>query len=80
MVTGGKGSPCNIPGISYFNSFDKYYDYLINFHQSGEKMDLEKKWLEDLDEKPQGLGASGFLAKTYSYIVWIPGHRVSSFN
>ena len=34
MVTGGKGSPCNIPGVSYFNSFDKYYDYLIKLDQS----------------------------------------------
>ena len=33
MVTGGKGSPCNISGISYFNSFNKYYDYLIKFDQ-----------------------------------------------
>ena len=34
MVIGGKGSPCNIQGVSYFNSFDKYYDYLINFDQN----------------------------------------------
>ena len=33
MVTGGKGSPCNVLGVSYFNTFDKYYDYLINFDQ-----------------------------------------------
>ena len=33
MVTGGKGSPSNIPGISYIPSFDKYYDFLSNFNQ-----------------------------------------------
>ena len=33
MVIGGKGSPCNIQGVSYFNSFDKYYDYLIKYDQ-----------------------------------------------
>ncbi len=33
MVTGGKGSPCNITGVSYFSAFDKYYDYLIKFDQ-----------------------------------------------
>ncbi|MBT3510172.1 MAG: MerR family transcriptional regulator [Nitrospina sp.] len=33
MITGGKGSPCNIPGISYIPSFDKYYDFLSNFNQ-----------------------------------------------
>ena len=40
MVTGGKGSPCNVPGVSYFNTFDKYYDYLTNFNQTEKsKMD-----------------------------------------
>lgn len=34
MVTGGKGSPSNIPGISYLPSFNKYYDFLNNFNQS----------------------------------------------
>jgi len=43
MVTGGKGSPCNVPGVSYFNTFDKYYDYLINLDQNEKKLDLEKK-------------------------------------
>ena len=33
LVTGGKGSPRNIPGISYFPSFNKYYDFLSNFNQ-----------------------------------------------
>lgn len=46
MVTGGKGSPCNIPGISHFNSFDKYYDYLINFNQTGKKLDGVSKIIE----------------------------------
>ena len=33
LVTGGKGSPYKIPGISYITSFDKYYDFLSNFNQ-----------------------------------------------
>ena len=34
IVTGVKGIPCNVLGVSYFNTFDKYYDYLINFNQT----------------------------------------------
>jgi MerR family transcriptional regulator, light-induced transcriptional regulator len=33
LITGGKGSPSNIPGISNIPSFDKYYDFLSNFNQ-----------------------------------------------
>ena len=29
IITGGKGSPCNIHGISYIHTFKKYYDFLI---------------------------------------------------
>ena len=28
IITGGKGSPCNIQGVSYIDSFEKYYNYL----------------------------------------------------
>ena len=28
IVTGGRGSPCNIKGVSYIHQFDKYYDFL----------------------------------------------------
>jgi len=34
IVTGGKGSPGNIPGVSYIPSFEKYYDFLVNFDQT----------------------------------------------
>jgi MerR family transcriptional regulator, light-induced transcriptional regulator len=34
IVTGGKGSPCNIEGVSYIASFQKYYDFLINANHS----------------------------------------------
>ena len=34
MITGGKGSPCNIQGISYFHSFEKYYDFLNKTSES----------------------------------------------
>jgi MerR family transcriptional regulator, light-induced transcriptional regulator len=34
IVTGGKGSPCNIKGVSYLASFQKYYNFLINANQS----------------------------------------------
>lgn len=33
IVTGGKGSPGNIPGVTYIPSFDKYYDFLVNFNK-----------------------------------------------
>ncbi len=33
MVTGGKGSPCGIPEVSYLTDFDKYYDFLIDLDQ-----------------------------------------------
>jgi len=36
IVIGGKGSPCTVQGISYFHTFDKYYDYLTNFNQNAE--------------------------------------------
>ena len=29
IITGGKGSPCNIRGVSYIHTFKKYYDFLI---------------------------------------------------
>jgi MerR family transcriptional regulator, light-induced transcriptional regulator len=33
IVTGGKGSPCNIEGVDYIASFEKYYSFLVNFKQ-----------------------------------------------
>ena len=33
IVTGGKGSPCNIQGVSYIPSFKKYYNFLIEMNQ-----------------------------------------------
>jgi MerR family transcriptional regulator, light-induced transcriptional regulator len=30
IITGGKGSPCNIEGVGYIDSFQKYYNFLIN--------------------------------------------------
>jgi methanogenic corrinoid protein MtbC1 len=33
MVTGGKGSPWKIPGISYIPDFSNYYDFLVNYVQ-----------------------------------------------
>ena len=37
MITGGKGSPCNIQGVSYFHSFEKYYNFLNNLNKPCEK-------------------------------------------
>jgi len=34
MVTGGKGSPRNLPGVTYLTELDKYYDLLVNFNPS----------------------------------------------
>jgi MerR family transcriptional regulator, light-induced transcriptional regulator len=34
IVTGGKGSPCNIEGVTYIASLQKYYNFLINANQS----------------------------------------------
>jgi methanogenic corrinoid protein MtbC1 len=28
IITGGKGSPCNIPGVSYLSNFKKYYKFI----------------------------------------------------
>ena len=28
IITGGKGSPCNIPGVSHLPDFQKYYEFL----------------------------------------------------
>jgi len=33
IVTGGKGSPCNIQDVSYIPSFEKYYNFLIEMNQ-----------------------------------------------
>ena len=33
IVTGGKGSPCNIEGVSYMSSFEKYYNFLVEINQ-----------------------------------------------
>ena len=33
IVTGGKGSPCNIERVDYIASFKKYYDFLIEMNQ-----------------------------------------------
>ena len=32
VVTGGKGSPCNIPGVSYLPNFKKYYEFINSFN------------------------------------------------
>ena len=34
LVTGGKGSPGNIQGVTYISSFNKYYEFLINFRKA----------------------------------------------
>ena len=34
IVTGGKGSPWKISGISYIPDFNNYYDFLVNLEQS----------------------------------------------
>lgn len=34
MITGGKGSPGNIKGVSCIPAFNEYYDFLINLSQS----------------------------------------------
>ena len=34
LVTGGKGSPGNIQGVSYISCFRKYYEFLINFRKA----------------------------------------------
>ena len=31
IITGGKGSPCNIPGVSNILDFKKYYNFLVKF-------------------------------------------------
>ena len=33
VVTGGKGSPCNIPGVSYISCFEKYHEFLTKLNQ-----------------------------------------------
>jgi MerR family transcriptional regulator, light-induced transcriptional regulator len=33
IVTGGNGSPCNIEGVSYISSFEKYYNFLVEINQ-----------------------------------------------
>ena len=35
IVIGGKGSPCNISGISYFQSFNKYEFIIIKRKSNG---------------------------------------------
>ena len=37
IVIGGKGSPCTVRGVSYFHTFDEYYDYLINLVSADER-------------------------------------------
>ena len=32
IITGGKGSPCNIEGVSYISSFEKYYNFLVKIN------------------------------------------------
>ena len=34
ILTGGKGSPCNIDGISYIDNFKDYYNFLDSFSHS----------------------------------------------
>ena len=36
IITGGKGSPCNIEGISYISSFEKYYNFLVKINKTRE--------------------------------------------
>ena len=36
IITGGKGSPCNIEGVSYISSFEKYYNFLVKINQTRE--------------------------------------------
>jgi methanogenic corrinoid protein MtbC1 len=31
IITGGKGSPCNIPGVSNILNFKEYYNFLVKF-------------------------------------------------
>ena len=36
IVTGGKGSPCNIQDVSYIPSFEKYYNFLVKTNKTRE--------------------------------------------
>jgi len=36
IITGGKGSPCNIEGVSYIPSFEKYYNFLVKINKTRE--------------------------------------------
>ena len=36
IITGGKGSPCNIEGVSYISSFEKYYNFLVKTNKTRE--------------------------------------------
>ena len=36
IITGGKGSPCNIEGVSYISSFEKYYNFLVKINKTRE--------------------------------------------
>ena len=36
IITGGKGSPCNIERVSYISSFEKYYNFLVKINQTRE--------------------------------------------
>jgi len=33
LITGGKGSPCNIPGVTHLPDFKKYYEFLQNINE-----------------------------------------------
>ena len=33
IVTGGKGSPCNVPDVSFMPDFEKYYELLIRLNR-----------------------------------------------
>ena len=39
IATGGKGSPCNIEGVSHISSFKKYFSFLIAMTQPQESSD-----------------------------------------
>ena len=36
VITGGKGSPCNIEGVFYISSFEKYYNFVVKINQTRE--------------------------------------------
>ena len=41
IVTGGKGSPCNIQGVSYIPDFKNYYKFLVELNQVQQSKHME---------------------------------------